>query len=288
MAESYDSLASGIADMSLFIPGSNPGRFPLWTIMELPFLWKTASACGQSFWDLYHEFPEIQEELREIVLLGSATNVMNDLQLCKPVHSLADLKGLVIAGQGPLLLKTLNAVEASPLELPFPDWYLAVQRGTMDGYLGGWPALKSGKLDEFITYHTVINYGITTHSMIMSPHTYEGLPEDVRKACDEVWKESQTWLFGLDNEYILSFIQDYYRDRGDEIVDMPAGDMAEWKAMTAFMFQDYVKDANAIGAPGQRIFDRAVELNEKYAVAPIDAKDWWPQWAQEFSAKYNR
>jgi hypothetical protein len=49
-----------------------------------------------------------------------------------------------------------------------------------------------------------------------------------------------------------------------EIYNLPADELAKWKAAMNPIYQKWVTDMNAKGLPGQAILDDAMKLNEKY------------------------
>jgi len=284
-AEVFDNVNSGLLDIAWIIYGANAGRFPLASIVSLPFMHASASAGGRMFWDLYHEFPEFQKEQEGVKFLAAYTNVMNDMHLTQSVHTLEDLKGVKVAGESEVIVQVLQALGATPVHMQVPDWYEALRRGTIDGYLGGWPAMKSFHWDEFISYNTIGSFSVLEMAMIMSPDTYDSLPSDLQKIIDDVF-ESNTELQGAANDYILDNIKQEFADKGHEMYVLPPDELARWKDSAGFMHQKWIDDVTAKkGYPGQAIYDRAAELTAKYAATPIKPRDWWPDWAKEFLAK---
>ena len=58
----YDMAVADTADIALSVHGFTPGRFPLVSIVELPFLVETAGESTELLWTLYEEFDELQAE----------------------------------------------------------------------------------------------------------------------------------------------------------------------------------------------------------------------------------
>ncbi|HUT43207.1 MAG TPA: hypothetical protein VMW95_02630, partial [Desulfobacterales bacterium] len=65
----YDSTVNGVVDISGQYCGRNPGKFPLNESMELPMIVPSAEAGSLVTWALYNQFPDWQNEYKDIKIL---------------------------------------------------------------------------------------------------------------------------------------------------------------------------------------------------------------------------
>ena len=70
------------------------------------------------------------------------------------VKSLEDAKGMKIRTSGLIPSEVMKRLLASPLSMPSPDVYTALQRGTVDGLLGSITTIYSRSLQEQVRYMT--------------------------------------------------------------------------------------------------------------------------------------
>ncbi len=55
----YDTVKTGVADLCWFLQGYTPGKFPLTSVIELPFMATSAKQGSQALWELYETSPEM-------------------------------------------------------------------------------------------------------------------------------------------------------------------------------------------------------------------------------------
>lgn len=133
--ESADAVRAGIADFSWAVQGYSPGKFPLSSVMELPFLIPipTVAIGGPIFRELYEEFPEIRAEYKDWKLLWLQLHMAADIHSKKPINSLDQLKGLKILTQpAEAKIEAMKALGAIPLNIDVNDFYMSLERGMAD------------------------------------------------------------------------------------------------------------------------------------------------------------
>lgn len=95
--------------------------------------------------------------------IGYSENEMRDLTNVKrEVRRPEDVKGLKIrVMESPVFLETWRTLEASPVPMPFPEIYNALQQGVIDAQEN--PILTSAlmKFTEVCPYATITNYTLT-------------------------------------------------------------------------------------------------------------------------------
>ncbi|MGD9212276.1 MAG: TRAP transporter substrate-binding protein DctP [Desulfobacteraceae bacterium] len=133
-------------------------------LFDLPFLWPSRgvaySVTGDSeFFKIFADtFPK-----KGFVAIGYGENEMRDLTtLKKEVRRPEDVKGLKIrVMEAPVYLETWRTLGASPVPMPFPEIYNALQQGVIDAQEN--PLLTSVlmKFTEVCPYATVTNYCLT-------------------------------------------------------------------------------------------------------------------------------
>lgn len=114
----------------------------------------------------------------------------------KPVSGIGDLKGLKIRVP-PLTRFFVKEVGAEPVTLPPGEVYLALERGTVEGFT--WPFYDGftnfgwQEVSKYIIHHPLYRNGI---SINMNLAKWNSLPEDLQDVLHEAARRTQMWSTG--------------------------------------------------------------------------------------------
>jgi len=258
--DSYDAVKNGIADISWVCNSWTPGRFPLISVMELPYMVKSTFAGAHVLTDLYEKFPKMRAELKDVHLLHLWTTMPYEIHTVKkPVYKLEDIKGMKLATQ-PGARAVLEALGAVPVPMPSPKIYQTVEKGVADGSALAWGAFKAWKLVEVTNYHTNVHLAALPYSTIMNQNTWNKLPKDIQKVITDVTNKMlpDTLCAAVSAEKEIGKKQ--CRDRKQEIYEMPDKERARWVATGKPAWDKWVKDMKAKGLPGRAVLDEAIKL----------------------------
>jgi TRAP-type C4-dicarboxylate transport system substrate-binding protein len=129
-------------------------RRPLTDVITLLLPIPSGEVGSGVLYQIYAKFPEIQNEYRNVKMLTPHIAGPYFLQTVKKqVKTLEDLKGLkvrAIAGPPTASMKLLGA---TPLLIPIPDIYLALQKGVLDGAATTFNAALEWRYYELIKQH---------------------------------------------------------------------------------------------------------------------------------------
>ena len=67
--EAYDGVTNGLADIAYCMPSQSPGRFPLSSFIELPFMGTSSTSASRIANELFDTYPELQEEFKDTHVL---------------------------------------------------------------------------------------------------------------------------------------------------------------------------------------------------------------------------
>ncbi|MBW1773532.1 MAG: TRAP transporter substrate-binding protein [Deltaproteobacteria bacterium] len=262
--DAYDGVKNGIADITWTAFSFSRGRFPLSSVMELPYLVKSTYAGAHVLTDLYKKFPEMRAEVKDVHLLHLWTTMPYELHTVKkPIYKLEDIKGMKLATQ-PGAITVLEAAGAVPVTMPGPKIYTTVEKGVADGSALAWGAFKAYKLVEITKYHTNVHLAALPYCTIMNKNKWNSLPKDVQKVITDVTNEMMPdkLCAAVTAEGVKG--RKSVLERKQEIYDMPPKERARWVA-TAQPAQDkWVKSMEAKGLPGRAVLDEAIKLMKAY------------------------
>ncbi|OGP65154.1 MAG: hypothetical protein A2169_09115 [Deltaproteobacteria bacterium RBG_13_47_9] len=279
--EAYEATRGGITDINWTILGYYTGRFPLTSVMTLPFL-NLASGHIQGqlrsggainshiLQELYEILPEIQAEWKEVKLL--MFNCSDPYLICttkKPVRNRDDLKGLKLRELGGPPSEMWKFLGATPVLLPMPDVYESTSKGVIDGANLPWAAIATFKLYEVLKYWT--DTGTTASAMmtIMNLDKWNSLPKDIQEQIMSVsrfygaeFAGDQGWGSEVREEILVRAEKAGYKM---ERVELDQGEDEKWIEIAGKpIWNKWTNDMKAKGLNGQKVLDKTIELLKKY------------------------
>lgn len=263
--DSYDAVKNGIADMTWFAFSMARGRFPLTSVIELPFLSPDTFTGAHALMDLYKKFPEMRAEVKDVRLLSLWVTLPYELHtVAKAVRKLEDVKGMKIATQ-PGASPALEAIGAVPVTTPVPEIYPNLEKGVADGSSLAWGAFKAYKIYEVTKYHTNPHLGGVAYCTVINKAKWSSLPKNLQKVILDVTAEHlpDSTCRAVTNEAKQGV--DEVKKRGHEVFDLPPDEMKRWVATARPIWEKWAKEMDGKGKPGRAILDEAVKLVEKYA-----------------------
>jgi len=259
--DEYDAVVDNIADLSWNLHGFNKGRFPLISVMELPFLSPSTEIGTKTINELYQQFPEMQKEHDDVHLLYLWATLPSQVHsIKKPVKTLEDLKGMKMACT-PGMAGTVKALGATPVPLPPPKMYEVLEKGVVDGVVLPWASFKVWKLQEVTKYHTKADMGSVTAWGAMNKGVWESMSPEVQAIIDEISVD-----MALDTSRTVSKHRDIalqqFAEQGHEFFELTAEEKARWIEKTVPIRNKWIKDMEKKGLPGKAVVEAAESIVE--------------------------
>jgi len=182
--EELDGLKAGLFEACQFCAAYHPGKVPLHSVLELPFIAPNDGLGISSMMAALWEHPALLKELEKwnaVPLLPGAIlpyNLMGNTLIAKA----EDFKGvrIRIGGEIARVLKMFGAV---PTLMPAPEVYEAISRGTLD--MVGFPwsfTFGTFKIYEVSKYANVnLNLGTMSCAYVANKKAWDALPDDFKK-----------------------------------------------------------------------------------------------------------
>ena len=185
-AEAADGVISGTSDIdTAFVASFAAGRFPRSEVITLPPAILHSSVSSPLYWEFYNDF--LKDDWTELKVLGLYVQpAMTVHSIDKPVRTMDDLKGMQIRVPGPIGVRTAESLGATPVAIPMPETYEALQKKVCDGVFVGYYEINTGwNLGDVTSYHTDIPVMAFDFWVIMNKDKYNSLPSDVKKVFDK-------------------------------------------------------------------------------------------------------
>ncbi len=181
-ADHYDMARDGVADFAFINPGHVPGRFPIFTAIELPFS-VTDPLKGTSALDRWYRKYAAQE-MPDVRFCLAHVHDPGALHARMPVATPSDVEGArvrTVSDSTHALVKALGGV---PVRVPAAEARKAIKKGAIDAVLMPWSTLTIWGVDKLATYHLDLPIYVGGYAIVMNPATYARLSPAQRKVVD--------------------------------------------------------------------------------------------------------
>ena len=257
--EHYDLAAKGIADLSFPILAYSPGRFKLTSVFELPFMNTTAEATSVALWKVYEKY--LKDEFKDAKVLWLFQHgPSNIFTTKKPVKHLSDLKGMKIRCSNPFVNESFKTIGATPVFMPVPSVYTALERGVIDGTAISYEGLVAFKQEDVTKYATDVHLYALNMAIVMNKKKYNSLPPDVKKAIDETTGLEMCRLAGKMFDEVELLNKEKSVKKGMKVFQLPEAEHTAWKKDSQKTWNQWAQAMEKKGLPGEEVLNMAVEL----------------------------
>lgn len=252
--EQYVRAVNGVADITFGLAGYTSSQFPLSMIVELPGVVDEAGAGYEAVWAAYDdyltgEFPGT----KPLALWTSEPSVL--IMKDKEVRAPVDLAGLKIRVSGAVPGRVIEALGATPVQMPATEMYNALQTGLIDGILTGASAIRDFRLGEVAdVYVTGPSLGNILFYVVMNEAKYESLP-DAEKAAIDAASGAGLSQSGEENwGRVANEVLDELRaDPNKTVIELSEEESAAFNEITLAVRDQVISELDAEGMPASDV-----------------------------------
>lgn len=260
----YALAEKGIADIIYILQDYTPGRFPMTSVFELPFMVPSAEKTSVAMWKVFEQFPEFRKEYDRVKVLALFCHPGGHFNTTeKPIRALDDFRGLKFRTASPHVTKALKIFGAVPVNMPVTETYTALERGVVDGTVLPWEGNFVFKLAELLKYGTEADFYTMTMMVVMNKNKYDSLPEDVKQAIDETTGMPLSQECGRVYDEVRPVMKKLCLKAGMEAIQLPEEEREKLRELTEPLQDEWVKEMEEKGLPGREVLDAALNyINE--------------------------
>ncbi|MFN4099044.1 MAG: TRAP transporter substrate-binding protein [Pararhodobacter sp.] len=232
--EQYVRVLQGVADIVWGLQGYNSSQFQRTMISELPGALNEGQSGYDAIWNAY-DAGQLANEFPGTVPLALWTSEPNVIIMRgRTIRTPADLAGLKIRVSGSAAGSVVEALGATPVQMPAGEMYNALQTGLIDGIITGSSAIGDFRLDEVADSYTFgAPLGHISFYVVMNQARYQGLSEEHRAAIDSIaGRELSASAEDGWNARALSVIEEITNVGNNTIVDLTEEEIAAFAAIT--------------------------------------------------------
>jgi len=266
--QQYDCARDGIADIAWGVTGWTPGRFPMTSVIELPFVIRTAATGSQMLADLWDKY--LKPEYRDVHVLYMNVHPAGHIHTsAKPVRALEDFKGMKIRTPTATVGDLLEMLGAAKVGMPITQVYESMSSKVIDGFVVPYEVIPPMKLAEVSKYHTEIGMYTTAFATFMNKKKYESLPADVRRILDETTSARAGYWRKVGASWDAAEVpgRKAVLDRKNEIFVVSGDDRKKWRDAVRGLDDKWAAEMEKKGLPGRALLKETRELAAKYGEA---------------------
>lgn len=264
-----EQVKKGIVDIAWSLPTYTPGRYPVAETMGLPFMTKHAEATSVALHTLMDEFGGA--EFEGMKPLAFWTHDGGKLHMRgAPVRSAADLVGKKIRSPNAGMGELLTSLGAEPVFFPVTEMVVGLSNGVIDGCCLPYEVVPPFKLQELTKASSEAAPGArglyaNSNVLLMNEASYAGLSDDLRGVIDAHSGIALSRRIGKLLDDFEAVGRGMVEQQGNEIVEIPAEEIARWSEAAQPVYADWQAKLNAAGHDGAAILARANALLDQSA-----------------------
>jgi TRAP-type C4-dicarboxylate transport system substrate-binding protein len=183
--ELYRQAVQGISDIIFSLPGYTSADFPMMALTELPGTATSADDGTKKLWGNFNQFLARDFKDTKVLMLWNSDSA-SLMSKGKPIKGLDDMKGMKIRTPSAAQSAQLDALGATPIDMPVTQIYNNLDRGVIDATMIPMSAALDFKLIEVARYFTTdAPLGRSPFMVVMNKPKYEGLPPNLKKVIDD-------------------------------------------------------------------------------------------------------
>ncbi len=248
--ELYRQAVQGIADIIFSLPGYTSADFPMMALTELPGTATNADDGTKKLWANFDKFLARDFKGTKVLMLWNSDSA-SLMSKAKPIKTLEDMKGMKIRTPSAAQTAQLEALGATPIDMPAPAIYNNLDRGVIDATMIPMSAGLDFKLIEVARYFTIdAPLGRSPFMVVMNQAKYAGLPANLKKVIDETTGLSLSLkgaaTYDKKNHEAIDAAK-----KGKEVIPLSKSEYQRWTKAFRPMIEKAVADGEKAGLPAK-------------------------------------
>ncbi len=260
----YKSAVNGITDIAFGIQGYTPGRFPLTSVMELPFIVDDPAISVRVLWELVQNgtINEYKDVHVLMLWLGDASVIMT---ADKQINSVADVQGLVLRTPSANQASVIKQLGANPVKMPITEAYMATERKVIDGIMAPFSTVKSFKFHEVNDHYSNVKLARSVFFLVMNKRSWKKLSLENQQLFDQTTGLSASVRASNIYEKIGKKSEDFVKKKGLTITSYSKSQTAEFREKLQPVYAAWASKMEERGLPGKKVLAEVQRLSAKYS-----------------------
>lgn len=179
----YDMARDGIVDISYTNPGYQAGRFPKYSLIEIPFQASNATGGAQALHEWYA--PIAETEMSDVKFCIANPHDPGTFHSKTQIKVPADINGLNVRPAHATMSRFVSMLGGGPVQVPAPEAREAIANGTADAITFPWNSVYIFGIDKETPYHLDMPFYISAQLLLINKDSYNAMPDDLRAILDD-------------------------------------------------------------------------------------------------------
>jgi TRAP-type C4-dicarboxylate transport system substrate-binding protein len=260
----YDMARDGIADLTYVNPGYQPGRFPIVSAGELPFLIGEAKGGIRAIDSWYRKY---------------AATEMKDTHYCfsfildpltwhsktKKIVVPGDIKGMKIRPSQGTVAAWVTLLGGTNVQASATELRDVLEKGIADAATFPWGSVPLLGVDKVTKYHMDAPLHTTMFQWLMSPRTYASLSPAQKKVIDDHCTTDWAARFASPwADYERAGLQKMKDMAGHEVYTITPAQLDEWKRSAEPLRVKWAEDVKKAGGNPDTIWQELTAALAQY------------------------
>ncbi len=242
----YDMAKDGIADFSYVNPGYQPGRFPIFSALSLPFLISNAKA-GSAAMDAWYR-PYAAKEMKDVHFCFAFAHDPGTFHSRKKILLPTDIKGMKVRPATATIGQMITLLGGTNVQASAPESRDMLERGVAEAITFPWGSLSLFGIDKVVKYHMDTPLYVTPFIWAMNKDKYESMSPTQKKAvdshCTSEWAEKVGTAWA---DFEISGHNKLLADTTREVYKLTPDQLSAWKVATQPLEKQWAEEVKKRG-----------------------------------------
>lgn len=254
----YDMTRDGIADIGYVNPGYQAGRFPIYSLIEIPFHMDNAQRGAKAMHEWYA--PIAEEEMSDVKFCLANPHDPGTLHSKTQVKVPGDVEGMAVRPAHATMSRFVSMLGGAPVQVPAPEAREAIANGTADAITFPWGSMFVFGINDETPYHLDMPFYVSAQLMLINKAKYEALPDDLKKVMDEHCTPEWSQRFSEGWAEFEAAGREKAIEAGDTLYEPTEDELQQWRDAAAPLLDEW---KNEVGADADEIYQNYVDLLEE-------------------------
>jgi len=242
----FDMARDGIADITWVNPGNMPGRFPVLSLGEQPFLVGDAKAGSQALHQWYLDYAGT--EMREVELCMVHLHDVSTLHGNAPILVPEDLRGKNVRPPNGTIGRFISMLGGAAVALPPSEMRDAMARGMTDFTASPWTSLFTWGAYEHVSHSLDMPLYVTVFVVVINRDTWNDLSPANRAVMEEHCSPDWSGRIAAGWIDLEAGGRDRLAEREGHVFHTPDAEQAQmWRAAAAPLLDEWRAAVTAAG-----------------------------------------
>jgi TRAP-type C4-dicarboxylate transport system substrate-binding protein len=182
--EHYNMARDGIVDVAHVNPGYEPGRFPIVSAVELPFIFTNAKEGSAAIDAWYRRYADREmKDVRFCLMFAHDPGTFHFVR--KKVVLPSDMSGMKFRPANAVIASWMRSLGVTNVQSSAPEIRDILEKGAADGVSSPWGSMGLFGIDKVTRYHIDAPIYLSAQVWVLNKAKYDGLSAAQKRVMDD-------------------------------------------------------------------------------------------------------